>query len=62
MLEPGNEDRLGLFNLLIHCDSFILKEGATSSFLEHALTEGKRYEEQVAHDLSGVVEEDKSFL
>ena len=55
LLEPGNEGRLRLFQLLLHRDSFTLKEGATSSFLEHALAEGKRYEEQVAQDLSGVV-------
>ena len=55
LLEPGNEDRLRLFQLLFRRESLTLEEGATSSFLEHALAEGKRYEEQVAHDLSGVV-------
>ena len=55
ILEPGNEDRLRLFHLLFRRDSFTLKEGATSSFLELALAEGKRYEEQVAQDLSGIV-------
>lgn len=55
MLEPGNEDRLRLFQLLFRRESLTLKEGATTSFREHALAEGKRYEEQVAQDLSGVV-------
>ena len=55
LLEPGNEERLRLFQLLLRRDSFTLRKGATSSFLEHALAEGKRYEEQVAQDLSGVV-------
>ncbi|MCY3777035.1 MAG: restriction endonuclease, partial [Candidatus Aminicenantes bacterium] len=55
MLKPGNEDLLRLFHLLFRRDSFTLKKGATSSFLELALAEGKRYEEQVAQDLSGIV-------
>ena len=55
MLEPGNEDSLRVFHLLFRRDSFTLKEGATTTFLEQALAEGKRYEEQVAQDLSGVV-------
>ena len=55
MLEPGNEDSLRVFHLLFHRDSFTLTEGATTTFLEQALAEGKRYEEQVAQDLSGVV-------
>ena len=55
LLEPGNEDGLRLFQLLFRRESLTLEEGATTSFLEHALAEGKRYEEQVAQDLSGVV-------
>ena len=55
MLEPGNEDRLRLFYLLFRRNSFTRREGATTTFLEHALAEGKRYEEQVAQNLSGVV-------
>ena len=55
MLKPGNEERLRLFHLLFRRGSFTLTEGATSSFLELALAEGKRYEEQVAQDLSGIV-------
>ena len=55
ILKPGNENQLRLFHLLFRRDSFILRQGATTTFLEHALAEGKRYEEQVAQDLSGVV-------
>ena len=55
MLQPGNEDSLRLFHLLFRRDSFTLKAGATTTFLEQALAEGKRYEQQVAQDLSGVV-------
>lgn len=36
-------------------DAFTLREGAKATFLETALAEGRRYEEQVARDLSGVV-------
>ena len=60
LLRPGNEHDLRVFYLLFNRDSFTLKDGATATFLEHALAEGKRYEEQVAQDLSGVVFE-KAF-
>ena len=52
---PGSEHDLRLFYLLFHRDSFTLADGATTTFLEEALAEGKRYEEQVAQDLSTVV-------
>ena len=55
LLRPGNEHGLRLFYLLFRRDSFTLKDGSTTTFLEQALAEGKRYEEQVAQDLSGVV-------
>ena len=55
LLEPGNEDDLRVFHLLFRRDSFTRPEGATSTFLEAALAEGRRYEERVAQDLSGVV-------
>ena len=55
MLKPSQEDRLRLFHLLFRRDSFTLRQGATTTFLEHALAEGRRYERQVAQDLSGVV-------
>ena len=55
MLEPGGEDHLRLFYLLFRRESFILQEGATTTFLEDALMEGRRYDEKVAQDLSSVV-------
>ena len=54
-LESGNEDSLRIFYLLFRRDSFIPRRGATTSFIEVALAEGKRYEERVAQDLSGAV-------
>ena len=58
LLEPGNEDGLRVFHLLFRRDSFTLQEGAKTTFLEAALAEGRRYEERVAQDLSGVVFKD----
>ena len=54
-LEPGNEDALRAFYLLFRRESFVLQDGAVTTFLESALAEGKRYEAQVAQDLSTVV-------
>ena len=54
-LEPGNEDDLPLFYLLLRRSSFTPQRGATLSFLETALAEGRRHEQQVAEDISGVV-------
>ena len=54
-IEPGNEDALRTFYLLFRRESFILRDGAVATFLEMALAEGKRYEAQVAQDLSSVV-------
>ncbi len=55
LLQPGNEDDLRTFYLLFRRDSFVLQSGEKTSFLETALAEGRRYEERVAQDLSGVV-------
>ena len=55
MLESGGEDGLRLFYLLFRRDSFTSQQGATTSFLEAALAQGRRYEEKVAQDLSSVV-------
>ena len=55
LLEPPGEEDLRVFHLLFRRDSFTPQEGAAVSFLEAALAEGLRYEEQVAQDLSGVV-------
>ena len=46
---------LRMFFLLFRRGAFILDEGASTTFLESAISEGRRYEEQVAQDLSGVV-------
>ena len=58
LLDPDNEDGFRVFHLLFRCDSFTLQKGATTTFLEAALAEGRRYEERVAQDLSGVVFKD----
>ncbi len=55
LLEPGNEDALRVFYLLFRRDAFVPEPGSATTFLERALAEGKRYEERVAQDLSGVV-------
>ena len=58
LLDPDNEDGLRVFHLLFRRDSFTLQKGAKTTFLEAALAEGRRYEERVAQDLSGVVFKD----
>ena len=55
ILRSGNEDELRTFYLLFRQESFILQDGAQTSFLDAAFAEGRRYEEQVARDLSNVV-------
>ena len=55
VLQHDAEDDLHTFNLLFRRDSFIRRAGATETFLERALEEGRRYERQVAQDLSRVV-------
>ena len=55
ILESGDTNRLRTFYLLFRRDSCEAQEGATISFLETALAEGRRYEQQVAQDLSAVV-------
>ena len=55
LLEAGDDDRLRVFHLLFRRDSFVLRDGAVATFLDTALAEGRRYEEQVAKDLSSVV-------
>ena len=55
MLDPENVNDLRAFYLLFRRQSFIPRPGATATFIESALTEGRRYEEQVAQDLSIVV-------
>ena len=55
LIQPGREDDLRVFLLLFRRDSVTPLPGATTSFLETALVEGRRYEERVAQDLSGIV-------
>ena len=55
MLESSDWDGLRLFYLLFRRDSFTPQQGATTSLLEAALAQGRRYEEEVAQDLSSVV-------
>ena len=55
ILEADDDKLLRIFFLLFRRDAFTLREGATTTFLETAIAEGRRYEEQVAQDLSGVV-------
>ena len=55
VLEQDDDDALRTFLLLFRRQSFIRHDGATATFLEEAIAEGRRYEQQVAQDLSGVV-------
>ena len=55
ILEDDQQDELRTFFLLFRRRAFTLDEGATTTFVETALAEGRRYEERVAQDLSGVV-------
>lgn len=54
-LNEDNKDGLRTFFLLFRRDAFVLRQGATTTFLETALAEGRRYEEKVTQDLSSVV-------
>ncbi len=55
LLTAGGDDDLRTFELLFRRDAFLLQPGAATTFLEDALAEGRRYEQQVAQDLSTVV-------
>lgn len=55
ILSAEKEDKLRIFYLLFNRNSFVLRDGEAATFLETALQEGRRYEEQVAQDLSGIV-------
>ena len=55
LIKSDNEDDLRIFHLLFRRDAFTLQHGATITFLEAALAEGRLYEEQVAKDLSSIV-------
>ncbi len=55
ILESDSDEKLRLFYMLFRRQSFSPQQGATASFLETALVDGRRYEEKVAEDLSRVV-------
>ena len=55
LLQSEKEDDLRIFHLLFHRESYVKQAGAATTFLETALEEGRRYEDKVAQDLSGVV-------
>ena len=55
LLTAGGDDDLRTFELLFRRDAFVLQPDAATTFLEDALAEGRRYEQQVAQDLSTVV-------
>ncbi len=55
LLQSEKENDLRIFHLLFHRESYVKQAGAATTFLETALEEGRRYEERVAQDLSGVV-------
>ncbi len=55
ILEEGNDAALRTFLLLFRRESFLRQGGVATTFLEDAIAEGRRYEQQVAQDLSGVV-------
>ena len=55
LLGEADGDGLRVFWLLFRREAFTLQAGATATFLEEAIAEGRRYEERVASDLSGVV-------
>ena len=53
--EKNDESALKTFYLLFRRVAFVQGGGEVTTFLEQALEEGRRYEERVAQDLSGVV-------
>lgn len=55
LFKANDQDRLRAVHLLFRREAFTPREEATKTFLEEALSEGRRYEEGVAQDLSGVV-------
>ena len=55
ILDQDDDDALRRFFLFFRREAFTLRPGTTTTFLEWAIAEGRRYEEQIAQDLSGVV-------
>ena len=58
LLEQGDEEGLRRFFLLFGRRAFTLQDGATATFIDAAIAEGKRYEQKVAEDLSLAVFDD----
>ena len=58
MLQDDDASVLKTFFLLFRRAAFLQIGGETTTFLEQAREEGRRYEERVAKDLSGVVFDD----
>ncbi len=58
MLRAEDEEGLRRFFLLFGRQAFTLQDGATTTFIDAAIAEGKRYEEKVAEDLSQAVFDD----
>ncbi len=58
LLEQGDEEGLRRFFLLFGRQAFTLQDGATATFIDAAIAEGKRYEQKVAEDLSLAVFDD----
>lgn len=58
MLQDDDASVLKTFFLLFRRAAFLQIGGETTTFLEQAREEGRRYEERVAEDLSGVVFDD----
>ena len=54
-MQQDDDHALRAIFLLFRRESFIAQEGAATTFLEDAISEGKRYEQRVAADLSDVV-------
>ncbi|MDE2815335.1 MAG: hypothetical protein OXK81_01375 [Chloroflexota bacterium] len=55
LLRQDNDAALRAFYLLFRRDAFTPLAGTTTTFLEDAIAEGRRYEQRVADDLSEVV-------
>ena len=55
VLRQGDDVSLRAFLLLFRRQAFTPQDGATSTFLDDAIAEGRRYEQRVADDLSEVV-------
>ena len=55
LVKPGREDDLRVLYLLFRREAFTPSVDTATTFLDDALAEGRRYEEQVARNLSSIV-------